>query len=135
MSRLFKSTVVAILLVVSGCAGPDDVRVPGTEPGTFTITEGATLVVELGEQNRSVGDSWYLVTPPDEGVLADQGDQYESDCDAPGCGGILTWHFDAVGTGTTDLVLRYCYRSRPSACEPADGRGPAGPVTLTVTVT
>jgi hypothetical protein len=40
-----------------------------------------------------------------------------------------------VAAGTMEVVLRYCYRSRLSACEPMPDRGPTTPVTLAVTVT
>ena len=46
----------------------------------------------------------------------------------------MWWQFGAVAPGTTEVTFQYCYRSRPPTCEPMEGRGPAEPVTLTVTV-
>ena len=143
MARIAGAAFAAsLILTVAGC-GTDEVVVPvdegthvsGTRSGTATIALGKRLVVDLGNQNSSIGDGWFLVTPPDPAVLADEGDHYDSDCDKPGCGADMTWHFATVGAGTAELTLRYCYRSRPPGCEPMPGRGPADPVTLTVTVT
>jgi hypothetical protein len=110
-------------------------HVPGTESGAVAVAVGEKVVVDLGSQNSSIGDGWFLVGPPDPAVLTDGGEHYDSECDQPGCGAHVTWHFGTVAAGTTTITLRYCYRSRPPACDPMPDRGPAEPVTLTVTVT
>ena len=110
-------------------------HVPGTTSGAVTVALGERLVVDLGNQNASIGDGWFLVTAPDPAVLADAGEHHDSDCDRPGCGADTTCHFRTVADGTTQVVLRYCYRSRPPACEPMPDRGPTAPVALAVTVT
>jgi hypothetical protein len=110
-------------------------HVPGTRPGTITVAVGQDVVVDLGSQNSSIGDGWFLVGPPDPAVLADGGEHYDSECDQPGCGAGVSWRFGTVAAGTTAITLRYCYRSRPPDCDPMPDRGPAEPVTLTVTVT
>ena len=160
MPRIVPLVVAACLLVtLAGCGGETVVAVdqqgrvsaaegthasgtdtpgtgvPGTESGAVSVPAGDQLVVDLGSQNSSIGDSWHLVTAPDPAVLSDAGQRFDSDCDAPGCGGEASWLFDTVGAGTTELTLRYCYRSRPPGCEPMPDRGPADPVILTVTVT
>jgi predicted secreted protein len=105
--------------------------------GSAKIKAGDRLVVDFGDVNPSVGDSWYLVTPPDATVLVDQGEHTDSDCDQPGCGGHLTWLFGATAPGTTKLVFQYCFRSHPKACQgPFSESGVVRqPVPLTVTVT
>jgi hypothetical protein len=151
MPRIAHAAVAAsLLLTVAGCGADEAVvtvdergtvsaaegtHVPGTKSGAVTVALGETLVVDLGNQNSSIGDGWFLVTPPDPAVLSDAGEHYDSDCDKPGCGADMSWHFGTVGAGTTEVTLRYCYRSRPPGCEPMPDRGPAAPVTLAVTVT
>jgi len=142
MPRIATAALAASLLLMLAACGADetvvpvdqDAHVPGTESRAVTVSLGEKLVVDLGEQNSSIGDGWFLVTPPDPAVLTDGGSHSDPDCDQPGCGAAMTWHFGTAGAGTTELTLRYCYRSRPPGCEPMPGRGPAEPVTLTVTV-
>jgi hypothetical protein len=151
MPKIASAALAAGLLVaVAGCGADeavvtvddsgtvsvaDDARVPGTESGALAVSLGKKVVVDLGYLNSSIGDGWFLVGRPDPAVLADEGEHYEAECDQPGCGGDMAWHFDTVGAGTTTITLRYCYRSRPPACDPMPDRGPAEPVALTVTVT
>ena len=52
-----------------------------------------------------------------------------------GCSYRMYWQFTALAKGSTTVRLRYCYRTRPENCDPGPGRGPANPVTLSVTVT
>ncbi len=113
----------------------DGTHVPGTEPGAVTVPRGETLLVDFGQLNNSIGDDWFLIGPADPAVLADEGDQYDSECGESGCGARMWWQFGAVGPGTTEVTFQYCYRSRPPNCEPMPDRGPQEPVTLTVTVT
>jgi hypothetical protein len=113
----------------------DGTHVPGTEPGAVTVPRGGTLLVDFGHLNNSIGDDWFLIGPADPAVLADEGDQYDSQCGESGCGAQMWWQFGAVGPGTTEVTFQYCYRSRPPNCEPMPDRGPQEPVTLAVTVT
>jgi predicted secreted protein len=136
MSRIAKTALVAALLLTSaGCGSDESVHVPGKHSGAVRLAKGERLVVDLGNQNSSVGDGWFLVTPPDKAVLTDAGEKLDTDCGKPGCGAKATWLFSTAGAGKTALTLRYCYRSRPPNCDPMAARGPADPVTLTVTVT
>jgi predicted secreted protein len=140
MSRF--AVVAGLLLALGGCGADETVvkvvdegtHVTGTRSGAVTVPLGEKLVVDLGEVNHSIGDGWFLVTPPDRGVLTDEGDHYDPDCDKPGCGGTMTWRFGTAAAGATELTLRYCYRSRPPNCEPMPDRGPADPVEIAVTV-
>jgi predicted secreted protein len=142
--------VVALALALAGCGGDETVvavdrqgtttvtegkRVDGTRPGAVTVPAGETLLVDFGDVNNSIGDDWFLIGPADPAVLSDEGDQYDSECDQAGCGAHMWWRFGAVAAGTTEVTFQYCYRSRPPDCEPMPDRGPADPVTLTVTVT
>jgi hypothetical protein len=118
----------------AGCGGPSTVEVQVGD-GSARVKRGDVLRVDLGEVNASIGDSWYLVEKPDPAILDEGERDYDTDCDEPGCGGRMAWLFTARGPGTTTLVFRYCYRSRPDNCEPQPDRGPDQPVNLAVTVT
>ena len=125
--------LLALALALGGCGGARVVTVP-VDAGSAHVAEGEILRIEFGSTNPSIGDSWYLVTPPDATVLGEGEEFFESECDQPGCGGLAGWSFPARGEGTTSLVFRYCYRSGPDDCQPEPDRGPTEPVQFTVTV-
>ena len=127
------AAVAAASVLAAGCGGSTATAVPVTS-GTVSVAAGDTLRVDLGPGNPSIGDSWYLVTPPDPAVLSDQGDSFDEHCDEPGCDGRILWSFVAAGPGTTSVVFRYCYRSDLLDCRSSPGRGADQPVTLTVRV-
>jgi hypothetical protein len=133
MPRSVGLAVAATLVTAAGCTGPEVIAV-AVDGGSAAITVGEVLRVDFGDVNESIGDSWYLVTPPDPGILGDNGRDYDSACDMSGCGSRLWWDFPGVGPGATTLVFRYCYRSRPDNCQPEPSRGPTEPVTLNVVV-
>jgi len=119
---------------LAGCSsGPEKVTAE-LSAGQATLSDGEILRVNFGPYNAGIGDSWYLTTEPDRAVLTDRGQDVDRECDMPGCDGTLHWEFAAVGPGQTTLVFQYCYRSRPDDCDPGPDRGPAQPVTLSVTV-
>lgn len=142
MRRIALATLLLATLAVSGCDADETVvpigragpTVDGTASGAATVPAGGSLRVDFGDVNNSIGDDWFLVGPPDPAVLADAGEEYDSECEGAGCGAHLWWRFDAVAAGSTELVFQYCYRSRPPDCEPMPDRGLAEPVTLTVAV-
>jgi hypothetical protein len=129
--------MVAGLLLATGCFGAATVEVP-YDAGSAHLAVGEVLRVTVGEINTSVGDSWYVIGEPDRAVLGPGKEERESgDCPEghSGCSSRLSWTFSAVGKGVTGIVFRYCYRSQPGPdCAPQPSRGPADPVTLTVTV-
>jgi len=132
-TRLLSLAVILLALLAAGCTSTKEVAI---DAGAVTVEKGQTLVVRLGAVNASIGDSWYLIETGDRAVLGEGDRNFDSDCrgDAVGCGGTLTYEFEAVGTGQTRLVFQYCYRSGPKDCDPGPGRGPAEPRTITVTV-
>ena len=124
---------LALVLTLTACGGPRVVTVP-VEAGSAHVAVGEILHIDLGPANESIGDGWFLVTAPDAAVLGDGEETFESECDQPGCGGRAGWSFPARGEGTTSVVFRYCYRSTSDDCQPEPDRGPAEPVSFTVTV-
>ena len=126
--------VVSLALALVGCSGADSTV--SYDAGTASVSDGETLRIDFGSINPSVGDSWYLVGEPDSAVLTEIGSETDFECDEPGCGGELTWDFEAVGQGETTLVFQYCFRSGPEDCV-GDNQdsAPPEPVELTVEVT
>jgi predicted secreted protein len=132
--RALAIAAATCVLAVAGCGGTSTVEV-AVGAGSVQVARGDTLLVDLGRYNASIGDSWHLIEPPDPAVLSEGDQEYDADCDAPGCGGRLTWRYLARGPGTTTLGFRYCYRSKLDSCQAQPDRGPDLPVKLTVTVT
>jgi len=130
--RLFPT--VPVLVLLAGCSAAKHI---GVDTSTVEVQQGQTLSVDLGKVNASIGDSWYVVESGDRAILGEPDRKYDSDCrgDEVGCGGTLSYEFEAVGAGETEVVFQYCYRSRLDACDPGPGRGPATPQTIKVTVT
>lgn len=126
LRRLALPAVVlaAASALLSGCVF-GETRVP-YDVGEVRISGGDELLVEFGEINTSIGDSWYLVTPPDATVLSDGGYHAEVDsfCDDAGCPSTFAWRFSAVSPGTTTVEFLYCYRSGPDDCVPEKGMNP-----------
>lgn len=114
MSRQRVMSVALAGLLVAGLAG----CTPGareTVPYTtseVTLEVGETLVVDFGEVNPSIGDSWELTTRPDADVLS-KGEAVHDDGGEelpPGSGQPLAWEFTAEGPGTTTIGFTYSYR-------------------------
>jgi predicted secreted protein len=124
---------VLLTVLVAGCSRVTTVSI---NDDTATVHAGDTLRVQIGSENPSIGDSWYVTTQGDPKVLGAGVSKLDSDCKhgEAGCGGTLVFDFPAVAKGQTDVEFRYCYRSGPDNCDPGPGRGPAGPVLMHVTV-
>jgi inhibitor of cysteine peptidase len=134
MQRIRGVAVVLALAVAMAAAGCAGTRTVPLSAGSAQVATGETFIVDLGDVNESVGDSWHLVGQPDPAVLTDIGRQFEGDCSEPGCGGRLTWTFTATGVGSTTIIFQYCFRTRPDNCKPRPGESLAGPVSLQVVV-
>jgi hypothetical protein len=143
MTRMRKAAIVLLAagtLAVS-CSGPV-VRTVAVTDKTASLHVGEVLRVDIGEVNPSVGDSWFVVSGADgadgaDGAVLGEGERvYVSDCAAgeAGCGGHLALKFPAAHAGETDLVLRYCFRTKLSDCKGRPGDDPSQPVTIHVTV-
>lgn len=95
---------------------------------TITLEAGQVLVIRL-QSNPTTGYVWEL-GEVDAGVLKQVSEVFTPPpqaTDQAGAGGVDEWRFQAVGTGTTTLVLNY---RRPWE----QGVTPAKTFTLTVTV-
>ena len=108
------TAAVAALVVAVGVAvaaqsddGNSITRLSLADDGVVVaLDEGATLILEL-EANPTTGFIWELDTF-DEGVLHLTGEPaYRSDSDLPGSPGTMTFTFEAVGVGDTELRMVY----------------------------
>ena len=128
---------VAAVILVAGVVALVVVLVNRGADGIYRLEaedDGAVIEMKVGEQvalelegNTTTGYAWE-VTAIDPAVLALAGEpDYASSSDADGAGGIYTYHFAAVGTGETAVVLQYF----PSWEDPSDT---AGRFTFTVRV-
>ena len=107
---------------------------------TANLRVGETLRIDFGKVNSSIGDNWTVVAKPDQSVLEGPKENFRPDCQTPGeamgCGGKLTWEFQALKAGQADVRYQFCYQSDLSNCAFEPGRGaPEGQQRLNVTVT
>lgn len=134
VTRRWLPIALGLALAASACSSQPTVRVP-VSAGSTTVSTGDTLEVDFGEVNSSIGDGWFVMSPPDPEILVDRGSHLTSRCDQPGCGSQLTWRFTATKAGSTTVTFRYCYRTQLAECDPGPGRGPSVPVSLSISVT
>jgi len=112
--------------LLAGCShsSADSVTATREQNGqTVELAQGQTLKVELAG-NPTTGYEW-TVDQADAAVLRLEGSSYKPDSSAIGAGGLYTFRFEALESGTTPLVLVY-----QRAWEPR----PLEIYTLTVTI-
>ncbi|WP_052667655.1 protease inhibitor I42 family protein [Nitriliruptor alkaliphilus] len=108
--------VAASVLALGGCGGdraPWDDAAPVRDGDTVAV--GERIVLLVGE-NQSVGDRISVVREPDPGVLRPVGSgihRERKDEELLGVGHQRWYAFEAVGTGTGELVLFNCWRCDP----------------------
>jgi predicted secreted protein len=105
--------LVAIALVILAACGPGTLRLGEDRSGsTIQAEPGQEIVVAL-DANSSVGYTWDLTTDPDEAVVRFVDETFEEDNPgAAGGGGMVRFRFEAVGPGTTELVISRDYRGQ-----------------------
>lgn len=112
--------VLGILLFFSltACSGKTMKITEDMNGQTVTLKPGETLSLSLSG-NPTTGYNWE-VDEVDQAILAPQGEaDYESDSMLIGSGGVYTFKFSAVETGTTTLKLKY-YRSFETDVPPVE---------------
>jgi inhibitor of cysteine peptidase len=114
LTRIALITAAVVLLagagfaaITSGDDGSDTVTMSLTDDGaTVDLKPGDTLILDL-EGNPTTGYTWQTQAL-DESVLSLTGEpSYVSDTDLVGSGGTMTFEFEAVAAGQTDLTLTY----------------------------
>jgi predicted secreted protein len=117
MTRAHVRAVALAAVLVTGltaCTPGAKQTVPYTADEA-TLAVGETLVVDFGDVNPSIGDSWELTTRPDEDVLS-KGEEVVLDADEetpPGAPSHVVYEFRAKGKGTTTIGFTYSYRGTP----------------------
>ncbi len=106
-----KKFLCLVLLLLVACSVPPPIPVAtrfiASDSGkTVSIAREQILSVVL-DSNASTGFVWNLVLEPDPALLAFESQEYATQGNAPGAGGIETWEFKAVGVGMTNLKLQY----------------------------
>jgi len=104
MKNILKlSIIVVVTLVAFSCAGPFTNKDNGT---TVNLTIDDPFEIQLAA-NGSTGYSWKIL-PYDSAVIKQIGEpEYKSNSDAIGSAGIITFKFQTVADGQTDLKLVY----------------------------
>lgn len=100
--------LLAVSVVTAGCAPAREVKLGADDSGKeIELKKGQILVIAL-EGNPSTGYTWEVKEPPDEQVLQQVGEaEFQAESDRIGAPGVLTFRFEAVNTGRTDLRLVY----------------------------
>jgi hypothetical protein len=134
--RVLSALAPIAVLALTGCTTTAEVPY---DAGAVSASVGEVLRVDFGWVKQSVGDNWFLVAEPDSDVLVETGwdlsnDHPECNSGDVGCPVGLVWEFEVVGTGATELVFQYCFRTGPDDCVGGKSEPAPEPVTLTVDV-
>jgi inhibitor of cysteine peptidase len=97
--------MTTVLFLLSGCT--QKVKVDATMNGTSIEIEKGQMVVLKLESNPTTGYDWEI-SEVDPTILRQVGDvDYEADSMLIGSGGVNTYTFEAVASGSTRLKLNY----------------------------
>ncbi len=111
VSTMRTAAVGALLALATGCGsgsgGPTSH--PTTDTG-ITAEVGERFTLTFDGENGSTRSHWYVIDPqPDASVVRSRGRDYEADEEGMvGGGGSLTFTFEAVGKGSTEIVVQHC---------------------------
>jgi inhibitor of cysteine peptidase len=111
MKRSIPVLLLSMVLLVSltSCGGKTFKLDEDSNGESIEITKGATLSISL-QGNPTTGYNWELAEV-DQSILKPAGEvDYKSGSPLIGSGGVYTFKFEAVETGSTNLKLIY-YRS------------------------
>jgi hypothetical protein len=88
---------------------------PSELTGTIELSVGQTALVDFGNTNSSVGDSWALQDGHDTTILtaAAVNSAYEKQNPPPGSQAKTSATLKALAPGTTIVSYQYSYRARP----------------------
>jgi predicted secreted protein len=102
---------LALALLPAACGSSSDVPVFSEGDTEISVGAGESFRIEL-PANPGVGDAWILTGEPDPAVarLVDAGFESDAPEDVVGAGGVQYFLFEAVSSGTTEIVIDYCYR-------------------------
>jgi inhibitor of cysteine peptidase len=100
----------SLLLLASCTTTTDEIEIGEDDNGTqIELSLGQVMAISLAS-NPSTGFGWHIAEV-DEAILEQVGEsefvQEPSDAQTVGVGGMETLRFEAVGSGTTTLLLTY----------------------------
>ncbi|HJN06815.1 MAG TPA: protease inhibitor I42 family protein [Bacteroidales bacterium] len=104
MKKFIKSLIIVCFTVfITSCAGPFTIEDSGS---TVNLTNDDPFEIEL-EGNASTGYTWQVM-PFDSTVIKQVGEpEFNSKDGKIGSGGMITFKFQTIGDGQTDLLLVY----------------------------
>ncbi len=104
MKNILKTLVLVVLVIlISSCAGPFTIDDNGT---TVNLGIDDPFEIEL-VGNASTGYSWQVM-PYDSTVIKQVGEpEFKSKDDRVGSAGLITFKFQTIADGQTDLILVY----------------------------
>lgn len=106
----------------------DDTGADDDEPAVVYLLAGQEIEATVGdrlelsvEENPGVGDAWQVAEAPDDGV-ARVVDRFSEgvDTEVVGAGHTEVFVLEALGPGTTALVLHNCFRCDDAGVTPAE---------------
>lgn len=116
-----------IILLVAGLDVLGCAPKPVSTPNSLEAKVGQEFTITL-ESNATTGYQWQLAKPLDESVVKLVGSEYKAPQDGRvGQGGEEVWAFKAMGTGKTEVAMKYV-RPWEKDVQPVEER------TFTVTV-
>jgi hypothetical protein len=132
--RVAALALAALVISMSATCGDDDSAINVSSSQITEAEVGDELEIRLSA-SPGVGDAWQVAEPPDEAVvrIIDQ----TSETDEPDIDGglwedILT--LEAVGEGTTTVVMHNCFRCDDEGNTPPEFAAEAADITFTIKV-
>ena len=118
MRQALAVALLGVLVLTTGCdSEPRTVTVTATA-GAAVLQIGDHLRVDLGRDDPTSDAAWFLLQEPDPAILANNGSNFESNCDDDVCEGRDYWEFTATGPGFETLSFQQCLNgSVPPTCE------------------
>jgi len=100
--------LLAVSAIAAGCATAREIKLGADASGKeIELKKGQILAIVL-ESNPTTGYTWEVQGPLDEQVLRQMGEaEFKAASDQLGAPGVLTFRFQAMGTGRTTLQLVY----------------------------
>lgn len=99
------------------------------------VVVGETFAIRL-PQNPSIGDSWQMISAPDDSFVKADGSsmKYDSADPKPGEGGQIEFKFKAKKAGPTSVTLFNCYRCGAGSSVSPENSALAKRLTFDITV-
>jgi len=109
--------MAGMLGLIASCGGDEVVKLSESANGTTVNVDDGNIIELSLKANPTTGFAW-AITTVDENILLQTSDStYDADSDALGSGGVETFNFGTIKSGTTTLELAY---TQAGATEPGD---------------